>query len=211
MYKFSFRIRHRGCHETAFSKKFQKHHITVADIQSKNKRIKQYFYYITGNEKEFDNIIKYLKKDNAYKKAEEIERTKDTLLLLVELDQKSYIQNIIQKNNGFFIDTHTVYGGYEYWHIGIAKRENIEPMRKEISKMGNMEVLYIGKIEFAENLLSKQQRKMFKYAHEQGYYESPRKITIDKIAKALKLNHSTVGEHLLKAENKMINSMARKI
>ena len=77
--------------------------------------------------------------------------------------------------------------------------------------MGELKVLHIGEVEFAHSLLSKQQKKVFLYAHEQGYYEIPRKTTVAKIAKALKLNASTVGEHLLRAENKLMNSMATRI
>ena len=211
MYKFSFKIRHKNCSETALSIKFPKYHIAVFDIQSRNPKEKQYLYNITGEEGEFDSIIKYLKKLKSYELTKEVERKKDNLVLLVILNQKSYIQNIIQKYNAFFIDLHTVYGGYEYWHVGIFDRSLIEPMRKEFRKMGDLEVLYIGEVDFAHTLLSKQQKKIFSFAFESGYYEIPRKTTIDRIAKALKLNHATVGEHLLKAENKMINSIAKKI
>ena len=211
MYKFSFKIRHRNCSETALSIRFPKHHIAVFDIQSRNPKEKQYLYNITGDEKEFDAIIKHLKNSKAYKLTKEVERKKDSLVLLVILDQKSYIQNIIQKYNAFFIDLHTVVGGYEYWHVGIFDRNLIEPMRKDLKRMGELEVLYIGEVDFAHTLLSEQQKKVFTYAFETGYYQIPRKTTILKIAKALKLNHATVGEHLLKAENKIINSMAKKV
>src|SRR3989338_4206820 len=206
-----FKIRHRGCSETGLSVKYPTHYITVVDIQSTHPKEKQYFYYITGNEKDFDAIIKYLQKSKTYKVTKEIERSKDTLLLLVVLRQTGFVQNLIQKYHGFFIEQHTVYGGWEYWHVGVIDRENIGAMQEEISKIGKLEVLYIGKVEFANTLLSPQQKKVFSYAYEQGYYEIPRKITIDKIASALKLNHATCGEHLLKAENKMIKSMAKKV
>lgn len=211
MYKFSFKIRHKNCSETALSIKFPKHHITVFDIQSRNPKEKQYLYNITGNEKYFDAIIKHLKNSKAYKLTKEVERKKDSLVLLVILDQKSYIQNTIQKYNAFFVDLHTVYGGYEYWHVGIFDRNLIEPMRKDLKKMGDLETLYIGEVDFAHTLLSEQQKRIFIFAYETRYYEMPRKTTIAKIAKALKLNHATVGEHLLKAENKIINSMAKKL
>lgn len=211
MFKFSFKIKHRNCSETALSAKFPQHYITVVDIQSKNPRQKQYFYYITGNEKQFDNIIAFLKKSKAYKLCKEVERSKDTLLLLVMLDQKSYVQNLIQHYNGFFLEHHTVYGGYEYWHIGLLDKTAIPIIMNEIKKIGEMKVLYIGEVDFGHTLLSEQQKRIFKYAFEQGYYEIPRKTTIAKIAKALKLNHATVGEHLQKAENKLINTMARRV
>jgi len=211
MYKFSFKVKHKGCHETKFSKDFPKQHITVVDIQSTHPKEKQYFYYITGPNKEFDSVITYLKKSKAYKKVKEIERSKETLMLLVILYQKDYIQNIIQKYNGFFIELHTISGGYEYWHVGAVFREAIDKMLGHFKKMGELKVLYIGEVDFAHSLLSSQQKKVFDIAYEKGYYKSPRKTTIAKISKVLKLNSATVGEHLLKAENKIINQMAKKL
>jgi hypothetical protein len=78
MYKFSFRIQHKGCSETLLSKKFPKHHITVLDIQAKDPKKKQYLYHIYGEQKEFDKIIKYLQKSKSYKITKEIERKKES-------------------------------------------------------------------------------------------------------------------------------------
>lgn len=211
MYKFSFRIKHKNCAETGLSIKFPKHHITVLDIQARDPKKKQYLYHIKGNAKDFDQIIKYLQKAKAYKLTKEVERSKDALVLLVILYQTGYIQNTIQKYNGFFIDLHTVSEGYEYWHVGFIERETIEKIRKELKKVGKIETLYIGKVEFSQHILSPQQKKIFQYAYQQGYYELPRKTTIAKIASLLDLTPATVGEHLLKAENKLIRTMAEKV
>lgn len=211
MFKLSFKVRHKDCFETALSIKFPKHHITVIDIQSNNPAVKQYFYYITGDSKKFDALVSYLAASGGYKSTKEIERSGNTLLLLVVLKQRSYIQNVIQKYHGFFIDLHTVSEGYEYWHIGVVDRVAIDHMLKELRKMGELKILYIGEVDFSHSLLPKQQKKVLLYAYEQGYYELPRKTTISEIAEALHLNSSTVGEHLLKAENKLITSMARRI
>ncbi len=210
MYKLSFKARH-DCYETRLTVRFPKHHITVVDIQSRNPKVKQYLYYINGDNKKFDKILSYLRKSKGYKLAREIERSKDTMLLLVVLRQKSYIQNIIQKYNGFFIELHTCYEGWEKWHVGVVSRKSIDNMLNELKKIGEIKTLYIGQAEFANSMLSKQQQKVFSYAHEQGYYNVPRKTTIAKIAGALKLSTSTAGEHLLKAENKIISSMAKRL
>ncbi len=211
MYRFSFRIQHKNCAETGLSIKFPKQHITVLDIQAKDPKKKQYLYYVKGNQREFDKIIEYLQRSKTYKVTKEIERTKDSLVLLVVLYQAGYIQNTIQKYNGFFIDLHTVSGGYEYWHVGCVERQTIEKMRKDLKKAGKVETLYIGNVDFSQHLLSEQQKGVFDYAYERGYYEIPRKTTIAKIAQALQLSHATVGEHLVKAENKMIHAMAKRI
>ncbi|MFA6461164.1 MAG: helix-turn-helix domain-containing protein [Candidatus Woesearchaeota archaeon] len=206
MYKFSFKIRHRNCAETGLSIKFPNHYINVVDIQSKGNQ-KQYFYYITGKNHYFDAIIKHLKTSKTYNSVREIERSVDTLLLLVIINQsKNYVQNVITKHHGFFLALHSVYGGYEYWHVGLLEKEIIPLMKKELDKIGEVKTLYIGEAEFAPSLLSTQQKKIFQYAYQQGYYQLPRKTTIAKIAKALKLSPATVGEHLLRAENKLISS-----
>ncbi len=211
MYKFSFKIKHKNCAETALSIKFPKYHITVIDIQSRNPKEKQYFYYITGSSQDFDRIVRFLNLSKAYKLTKEVERSKDTLLLLVVLRQVGYVQNIIQKYHGFFIDLHTVYGGYEYWHVGVLDRAVIGSMKDELQHAGEITPLYIGEVDFANILLSRQQKKVFMFAYEQNYYEIPRKTTIAKIAYSLHLNPATAGEHLLKAENKIIKSVARRL
>lgn len=211
MYRLSFKVRHKNCFETGLSIKFPKHHITVVDIQSTHPKEKQYFYYITGENKYFNDIVKYLQKSRGYQLTKEVERSKDTLLILVVLHQQSYIQNTIQKHHGFFIDLHTVSEGYEYWHIGVVERTMIDKMLPELRKMGDLKILYIGQVEFVNGLLSKQQKKIFQYALQQGYYELPRKTNIAKIAQALHINTATAGEHLLKAENKLIKSVAKRL
>lgn len=211
MYRFSFKIRHTGCSETGLSLRFPKHHITVLDIQSRNPKEKQYFYHLTGNPKDFDAIIDYLRSSDTYKLTKEIERTSDTLLLVVVLRQPGFIQNTIQKYHGFFIDLHTVHGGYEYWHVGAVDQKAIRAMRDGLRKAGELTTLYLGKVDFGNAILSKQQLNVVRYALEQGYYEQPRKTTVARIAKALRLNPATVGEHLLKAENKLIKLAAKRL
>lgn len=211
MYKFSFKIRHKDCAETALSLKFPQHFITVIDIQSQSPQEKQYFYYITGKNSDFDALIQYLHSSTSYKSTTEVERSNDTLLLLVILHQTGYIQNIIHKYHGFFLDLHTVYGGYESWHVGVIDKKSIMPMKEEIKKAGEVKVLYMGEVDFGHSLLSQQQKKVFRYAFSQGYYQIPRKTTISKIAHALKINSATAGEHLLKAENKLIISAAQRL
>ncbi|MBS3174371.1 helix-turn-helix domain-containing protein [Candidatus Woesearchaeota archaeon] len=209
MYRFSFKIKHNNCEETKLSIDFPKHYISVIDIQSKNPKDKQYLYHISGDSKYFDKIKSYLNNSRYYKLVKEIERTKN--ILIVVLHQKSYIQNIIQENNGFFIDLHTVYDGYEFWHVGVVEKYSIERMRKELSKLGKLKILSIGEVNFYQPLLTKQQEKIFVLAHKSGYYKIPRKTTIKQIAHELKLSPSTVGEHLIKSEIKLINSAANKI
>ncbi|HLD12530.1 MAG TPA: helix-turn-helix domain-containing protein [Candidatus Nanoarchaeia archaeon] len=211
MYRCSFKIKHKNCYETKLSEEFPEHYIAVIDIQSKNKAQKQYFYSITGEPTAFNKIITYLQTTKHYTYIKEAERTKKQLLLHVELNQLGYVQNLLQRHHSFLIDIHTVYGGYEYWDIGTTNKKNIQHLLKDLRTIGDVNVIYLGEITFAQKLLSEQQKKIFTYAYKNGYYELPRKLTIATIAKHLKLNPSTVGEHLMKAENKLILFAAKRI
>lgn len=211
MYRFSFRISHRNCCETSLSAAFPKHDISVIDIQSSNKQEKQYLYHISGSEKEFDGISAHIRSSKGYKLVKEVERSGNTLLLLVTLRQKAYVQNIIQRHNGFLLDMHTVSGGWEYWHIGVIERTAIKKILDGLKKIGQVKIIYVGKADFSRALLSAQQKAVLIYAHKNGYYQIPRKITIKQIAKALKLSPATVGEHLIRAENKVVSSIMSRL
>ena len=52
--------------------------------------------------------------------------------------------------------------------------------------------------------LSKKQKQVFNLAYLMGYYKSPKKTNLEKMAKKAKLSPSTFKEHLRKAEEKII-------
>lgn len=211
MYKLSFKIRHKGCHEAELSSKYPMYQITVIDIQSVNPKEKHYLYYIMGENSKFDDVIKTIRMSGGYKTIEEVERSENTLLLLVNLNQKSYIQNTIQKHNGFLLGLHIVQGGYEYWHVGAVKKESIKRMLNGLRRLGKLKILYFGEVDFSSAILPEQQRKVVLHAYKKGYYQTPRKTTILEIANEMDLSPATVGEHLLKAENKIFASVLNKL
>lgn len=55
--------------------------------------------------------------------------------------------------------------------------------------------------------LTSRQREILTIAVEEGYYQIPRRVTIEKIADALSLDSSTVGEHLQKVEACLVQEM----
>ncbi len=190
---------------------FPKQHITVTGIQSHTPKEKQYFYYVRGSSREFDVLLRKIKMLKGYSRVEVVDRSKESLQLLVVLHQETYVQTVIQNNHGFLIDFHTVIGGWEYWHVGVTDKKNIVPMIKKLKTMGEYKTLMITKTEFAPALLSPQQKRVFQLAFDQGYYETPRRTTMANLAKTLRLSTATVGEHLSKAENKMIVSVAKRL
>jgi predicted DNA binding protein len=57
------------------------------------------------------------------------------------------------------------------------------------------------------NQLTEKQREVLITAYKMGYYEIPRKLNSDELAKKLGLVNSTVVEHLRKAEQRLIRQI----
>lgn len=55
--------------------------------------------------------------------------------------------------------------------------------------------------------LTERQRRLLLAAYEEGYYEVPRKINSEELARKLKLDKSTVVEHLRKAEGRLLRQI----
>ena len=55
------------------------------------------------------------------------------------------------------------------------------------------------------NGLTAQQRNALFTAYANGYYEAPRKVNLNELARKQNVNKSTFAEHLLKAENRLIS------
>jgi len=63
------------------------------------------------------------------------------------------------------------------------------------------------KAESPMSALTAKQRQVLVTAYGLGYYDVPRRISSDKMARLLKIDKSTMAEHLRKAEKRMIKSV----
>jgi HTH DNA binding domain len=58
--------------------------------------------------------------------------------------------------------------------------------------------------------LTEKQRRILSFAYKNGYYEVPRKVDSEELAQKLKIGKSTLGEHLRKAEKRLITDIMGK-
>lgn len=61
----------------------------------------------------------------------------------------------------------------------------------------------------AKEMLTKKQMKAFKLASDYGYYEVPKKISIEELAAKLGISIPTFAEHLRKAESKLLPILSK--
>ncbi|NLV27256.1 MAG: hypothetical protein GXY48_08850 [Methanomicrobiales archaeon] len=90
---------------------------------------------------------------------------------------------------------------------------------KALKHMLRLTKIFLGKIEDISyekatfspydlvQTLTKKQQEVLMLAKKQGYYQNPRKTTMEDISRLSGLSKATVAEHLRKAENQIINSV----
>jgi predicted DNA binding protein len=104
------------------------------------------------------------------------------------------------------------------WHLASFDRKVLGKILKLAEKKLGGELISfkqekISNISFAQVFpeLTEKQKRAFEIAVQNGYYGSPRKTGMKKLAKIMKISYSTFQEHLRKAEEKIIPNFYKKL
>lgn len=207
MWVGKFKIRHKGCWIiprtlkydieefgytlNLFEQKGQKYHTNISWIKGSEKEKKKFFRSLKND----DRIIKYKIKGNQ-------------LYTLIKL--KEAVANV-HDNRLFFVKPIRTYKGFEYWELGSWDKITLKKFYLELKKFAEVEILQMKKEfpnvfiqHYLTNLTSKQSFAL-EYAYRRGYFAYPRKISIQDLAKELKVPRTTFQNHLKKAESKIMN------
>ena len=177
------------------------------------------FYYtelhiLQGNQEDVKNFIKDFKKEKSMIKFENIgnhiitlnEKKFDQKFYTLVFDPKLiYIKPVVQRTDGF-----------EDWELACWEKEPLMNIMK--IPTFDMKLIYIKKIKLNEIFipqiypkLSSKQKEAIELAVKEGYYNYPRKIDLEKLAKIKKVRRQTYQEHLRRAEKKLIPFLTENI
>jgi len=204
MYEARFKLKHKGCW-TGGLIKFKSDFVFHISV-SLTENFIQDIIEITLENHEGVSIKKYLFGHKSIKKAEAIfEDDKKLLLqLFTDTSKTGSIIHTILKCKCFLSNKIPIIKGFEVWTIAAAKKSAVDKAVLEIERLGELQLIYIKKSSFDGYNLSSCQEKTIKLAVNLGYFNWPRRITIQELAERLKLSKATVAEHLRKAESKII-------
>lgn len=128
---------------------------------------------------------------------------------------------IISKNNFMEVPPTVLMGGWEHYRLVGFDDSDVKGLLRGLDKIGKTEVLH--KKSLSENVtddnfllslsslfgqLTEKQLKALVSAIENGYYEIPKKVTADELARKQGQPRSTLEEHIRKAESKIVMAMA---
>lgn len=164
-------------------------------------------HYVIGEDEKIKEFIKDLKKDKKVKKIE----TKDNVFSMLE-NSKNIPSFYLEPSIFFIKPVLSSNDGYEYWEIASWEKrtlinfiKNLEKTKIEVNILKIIESK-LDEIHFPKIMpkLTKSQKRAIEIAIINGYYKYPRKVSLEKLAKEMKIGISTFQEHLRKAENKIL-------
>lgn len=182
----------------------------------KNKRY--YFIavgFVQGNNNKFLNELKKFKKGKGRKlELLEVEDNFFTIITsnTISEEEKKYVKvfynpSIISVKPIIFYKD-----GWEEWEIASMERKAIEKLIEigeevyelKLLKFYKKKMKNFGFLTLLPELTEKQDRAL-RLALGEGYYNYPRKTSLDKLSKISKLSFSTFQAHVRKAENKILS------
>ena len=209
MWVAKFKIYHKNC---LLRPKCVKHKVTDFVYLINSWKEKNKFYYtelhilqgIGENKKKF---IKDLKKEKSIKKLEK--KGNYIFTLNKEPIKKQYYSPVFDPKIIQVKPVTQRTDGFEDWELASWDKEtlmkimDIPVFRVELKSIGNIKLENIFLPHIYPKLASKQ-KEAIELAVKNGYYEYPRKIDLEGLAKIVKVKRQTYQENLRRAEKKLV-------
>lgn len=168
---------------------------------------------LSGSETNKNEFVSELKKD---KRVKSVERHHDYIVVHVEhpVSRESRAEIKIFYNPQYILVKPVLLSmdGWEYWEIACLDRielnkvinSAIKDYHGELFSIKEEKLKSVSSLEMSP-LLTEKQFEAVKIAHDNGYYNYPRRLKISELAKFSKKAYSTFQENLRRAENKLID------
>lgn len=186
--------------------------LPLTSWEEKGFRYTSHRHTLLGTNKNIIRFIEDLKKD---KRVVKVETVQDTLFV-VERRKKGDIPTSHYNSKMFFakpvfVDTQ----GFEEWETASWDKKVLIEFVGNLKKEKGMTIMLkkviktkLDSIHFPSLLpkLSPKQKQAYQLALQQGYYEYPRRMSLQKLAELSNVTVATFQEHLRKAEAKIMST-----
>ncbi|MBU0636515.1 helix-turn-helix domain-containing protein [Candidatus Micrarchaeota archaeon] len=163
-------------------------------------------------------------KENAIK---ELYKHTDSEVIFRESDQLFFSQNatrsfhtMVSDKNVFFLGPILEEKGFQWWKVGSNKKENLLRFFERIKQQkgfATIELLSIkdkkiGLLSFSKMPeLDERDLEWWKKALQEGYYQYPRKASLEELSKKMGIPYSTLKDHLRKTESFLMRKIGREL
>ena len=170
--------------------------------------------------------IERMKKHPLVKKVEIISMSPNSALLSVTSSYKAMTYKILHQTNVKLLESPVTKGGLDseillapshkdmanlmsiwkeqkdYNDVRLKRKRYLKP--EDARSLGMFRTSGFFDLQSAKELVTPKQLEIFQLACDYGYYDTPKKISIEELAERTGLSPSTLAEHLRKAESKLL-------
>lgn len=170
---------------------------------------------------EVEKVLEFIKSHPATTIIKVIKKTEDTAIVFVEQPKNSLFVSAATNFGAIMTEPSYTNEGIDHVNLLFKNEKNIKSMFSELAEDYDIELKSkkiipvdelsletyqtagFFKFQTASNLLSARQKEIFSLACKRGYFEIPKKITLEELSKEIGIDHRTVADHLRKAQSKL--------
>jgi hypothetical protein len=128
---------------------------------------------------------------------------------------------VVEKNSCLVIPPVTYYGGWEHYRVIGFRESDYKKMFQDLNRLGPVEIMqkrlvpgksirdtFVVSLSSVFADLTEKQVNSITAAQSYGYYQVPKKVTAEDVARKLGVPRTTYEEHLRKAESKILLAVA---
>ncbi|WP_338602550.1 helix-turn-helix domain-containing protein [Sulfolobus tengchongensis] len=202
-------------HEDCWSKLTADYPIVVRTLFAKSAKGKDHILGMDEikvyKNQDFKNFLRAFKKDKRIYEVidvTELDRRRGIYRILFKERYENMIMSIIENYTIFYLKD-LIKNGYERLLI-IMPLEDVSSLRSDLEVLGKVKYFNTTQIDVNTFMptffdLSEQERRAIIEAIKMGYYEYPRKISLDDLGKMMGLSKPTLEEYIRKAEKKIMS------
>jgi len=131
-----------------------------------------------------------------------VEAIDDTRLLITK--QSCGALPVIRGNHGMLQGWDQVHGSLRVFDVVIFRREDLRRIVADLREIGHVKIEQLTPYEAPAATLTSRQAEVLRLALDAGYFDWPREVDAESLAEQLDIAHSTLLEHLRKAEKKLL-------
>ncbi|SFK68073.1 Predicted DNA binding protein, contains HTH domain [Halogranum rubrum] len=132
-----------------------------------------------------------------------IERLTETTFLVTKTSCGAY--EAVDRNHGIMRRRNYISSSRREYTVLLFRREDLRAVIEEFKEIGTATLGHVKEFHPPTAALTPRQYEVLELALERGYFEWPRRLTSEELAQELDITHSTVLEHLRKAESKLLS------
>jgi predicted DNA binding protein len=159
---------------------------------------------INATDTEIENIIEDLRRHEDICKVE-ISPSPDGGVLGSVVTKKCVACQALTGSSCFLTSAESIKDGHVQWKLITGEKGSLLNLIKNLEELGcEVELKKSTKLT-KRAILTERQEEIVRIAFEKGYFEIPKKTTIDELAKLFRVSASTLAEILQRGEKKIIN------